>query len=196
MQPEGGYRMNRIRILLVAVLVLGVSSLVFSQEPDDKEPKAPPKQETPHDVAPPRAQKDQEEKTQKPGNQEVQKPDSKKQDKDNAKANRDEKDMNNGGRAQTANAGPAGKGARIPDAKFKSSFGQQHRFVVNRVITQRTVVVGQTQFVYSGYTFVFMDPWPAGWAYTDDCYIDYINDEYVLVDVLHPGVYITLTVIS
>lgn len=185
--------MNRIRILFVAALVLGVSSLVFSQEPDDKEPKAQPKQETPHDVAPPRAQ---EEKTQKPENQEVQKPDSKKQDKDNEKANRGEKDMNHGDRAQSANARPAGKGARIPDAKFRSSFGQQHRFVVNRVVTERTVVAGQTQFVYSGYTFVFMDPWPAGWAYTDDCYIDYINDEYVLVDVLHPGVYITLTVIS
>jgi type IV secretory pathway VirB10-like protein len=187
--------MNRSRILLVAVLVLGVSSLVFSQD-QDKEPKAPQQQETPHDVAPPRAD---ETKNPKPEKQDVQKPEKQKQTKDD-KANREQKDMNkdmnNGEGAQTANARPAGKSAHIPEAKFKSNFGQQHRFTVNRVVTQRTVVAGQTQFVYSGYTFVIMNPWPAGWAYTDDCYIDYMNDEYVLVDVLHPGIYIALLVVS
>jgi hypothetical protein len=184
--------MNRSRILLVAVLVLGVSSLVFSQD-QDKEPKAPPQQEAPRDVAPPRSD---EAKTPKPEKQEVQKPENQKPDKDNGKANREEKDMNNGDRTQNAKARPVGKSAHIPDAKFKSNFGQQHKFAATRVITQRTIVAGQTQFVYSGYTFMIMDPWPAEWAYSDDCYIDYMNDEYVLVDVLHPGIYITLFVVS
>jgi hypothetical protein len=182
--------MNRSRILLVAVLVLGVSSLVFSQD-QDKEPKAP-QQETPHDVAPPRAD---DTKNPKPEKQEVQKPEKQKQTKDD-KANREQKDMSNGDGAQAANARPAGKSAHIPDAKFKSNFGQQHKFTVNQVVTERTVVAGQTQFVYSGYTFVIMDPWPTEWAYTDSCYIDYTNDEYVLVDLLHPGIFITLFVVS
>lgn len=183
--------MNRSRILLVAVLVLGLSSLVFSQD-QDKEPKAPPQSETPHDVAPPRAQ---EEKSPKPEKQEVQKPEKQKQTKDD-KANREQKDMSNGDGARAANARPAGKGAHIPEPKFKTSFGQQHKFAVNQVVTQRTIVAGQTQFVYSGYTFIIDDPWPAEWAFTDDCYIDYINDEYVLVDVLHPGIYVTLLVVG
>jgi hypothetical protein len=182
----------RSRIVLVAVLVLGVSSLVFSQD-QDKEPKAPPPQQTPHNVAPPSAD---EAHSSKPEKQDEQKPEKQKPPKENTKSNREEKDMSNGDGAQTANARPSGKSAHIPDAKFKSNFGQQHKFTVNRVVTQRTVVAGQTQFVYSGYTFVIMDPWPAGWAYTDDCYIDYMNDEYVLVDLLHPGIYITLFVVS
>jgi hypothetical protein len=179
--------MSRIRILLAAVLVLGVSSMIFSQEPE-KEPKAPPQAE-PHDVAPPRAQ---EPKAPKPEKQQMQKPEEQKARKDDAKSARDERNDN----AQTAHAVPSGKSAHIPDSKFKSSFGRQHSFAVNRVVTQTTVVAGQTQFVYSGYTFVIMDPWPAEWAFTDDCYIDYMNDEYVLVDVVHPGVYIALFVVS
>jgi hypothetical protein len=179
--------MNRIRMLLVAVLVLGVSSVVFSQEPE-KEPKAPPSSEAPRDVAPPRPE---EPKAAKPDKQQMQKPDEQKPRKDDAKSSRDEKND----RTQTAHAGTSGKSAHIPEPKFKASFGRQHTFAVNRVVTQRTVIAGQTQFVYSGYTFVFVDPWPADWAFTDDCYIDYIDGEYVLVDVLHPGVYLALNVI-
>lgn len=175
--------MIRIRMLFAAVLVLAVSSLVFSQEPD-KEPKAPPQAE-PHDAAPSRAQ---EQKPPKPEKQQMQKPEEQKPRNDDAKSTRDERNDH----AQTARAGHS---AHIPDARFKASFGRQHTFSVNRVVTQRTIVPGQTQFVYSGYTFVFVDPWPAEWAFTDDCYIDYVNEEYALVDPLHPGVFLTLNVI-
>jgi hypothetical protein len=40
-----------------------------------------------------------------------------------------------------------------------------------------------------------VDAWPAGWAYTDDCYIDYIDGEYFLFDLLHPGVRIAVFVV-
>ena len=66
----------------------------------------------------------------------------------------------------------------IPDPKFKANFGRQHSFKVNRVINQTTVVAGQTQFIYGGYTFVILDPWPAEWLFTDDVYIDYVDDDY------------------
>ncbi|MGA7907303.1 MAG: hypothetical protein WCA16_07845 [Candidatus Sulfotelmatobacter sp.] len=76
------------------------------------------------------------------------------------------------------------KSARIPDDKFRSNFGRSHSFTVNKVV----VVEGQPRFQYSGYTFVLVDAWPVDWAYTDDCYIDYIDGEYFLFDLFHPGV--------
>lgn len=83
-----------------------------------------------------------------------------------------------------------GKPARIPEERFRASYGRQHVFHVNRV----TVIEGTPRFVYGGYTFVLVEPWPAGWSYTDDCYIDDVDGEYFLFDLLHPGVRIAITV--
>jgi len=86
----------------------------------------------------------------------------------------------------------AQRGQRIPDEKFHASFGRQHTFHV-----QKTVVVeGQPRFQYGGYWFVLSTPWPDGWAYSDDVYVDYIDGEYVLVDLLHPGMQLTIVVVE
>jgi hypothetical protein len=85
-------------------------------------------------------------------------------------------------------ARPAGKSVHIPDPQFRANFGRPHKFTANRVITTTTVIPNQTQFVYQGYTFIFVDPWPADWLFTDDCYVDYADDEYFLVDILHRGI--------
>ena len=85
---------------------------------------------------------------------------------------------------------PAGKSVRIPDDKFRASFGRQHTVVIRRPV----IVVGRPRFQYSGYWFEIVDPWPAEWAYTDDCYVDYVDGEYFLFNVLHPGVRIALFV--
>lgn len=85
---------------------------------------------------------------------------------------------------------PAGKGGHIPDDKFRAQFGNGHHFRAQGVI-----VAGQPQFQYGGYSFQLVDAWPADWAYTDDCYIDYIDGEYFLFDLMHPGVRIALIVI-
>ncbi len=50
-------------------------------------------------------------------------------------------------------------GRRIPDDKFRSSFGRQHTFRV-----QTTVVEGQPRFQYSGFWFSLANPWPVGWS--------------------------------
>jgi outer membrane biosynthesis protein TonB len=97
---------------------------------------------------------------------------------------------------QQGKARPAGKGAHIPDPQFKAHFGKQHTFAVTRVLTTTTIVPNQTQFVYVGYTFIFLDPWPAEWLFTDECYIDYVDDEYFLFDVFHPGIRIALFVVG
>ena len=80
---------------------------------------------------------------------------------------------------------------RIPDDKFHSHFGRQHTFAVNRV----TIVNGQSRFQYGGYWFTLVDVWPVGWAYTDTCYIDFIDGEYFLFDLLHPGAQIAIVVV-
>jgi hypothetical protein len=85
---------------------------------------------------------------------------------------------------------PAAKNARIPDDKFRAHFGRSHTFRAQTVIVQ-----GRPQFQYGGYSFTLVDPWPVGWAYSDDCYIDYIDGEYFLFDLLHPGVRIAVTVV-
>jgi hypothetical protein len=83
------------------------------------------------------------------------------------------------------------RGARIPDDKFRSHFGRQHKFAIH----QTTTVQGRPGFQYGGYSFIIVDAWPADWAYTDECYVDYIDGEYFLFDLLHPGVQVALTVV-
>lgn len=102
--------------------------------------------------------------------------------------NNHDRAMQNGG----DHAKPAAnqRGQRIPEDKFRANFGRQHTF---RVQTQ--VVQGQPRFQYGGYWFALANPWPGDWAYTDDCYVDYIDGEYVLIDLLHPGVEIPLVVV-
>lgn len=184
--------MKLIRIVVAAVLFLGVATFAYSQEPG-AEPKPPKQEEPPRDVAPsrqedpkaPKPEKQEEPKPQKPEKQE-----NPKMPNDSSKPAHAEK----GQQGEQGHARLAGKSAHIPDPKFKASFGRQHRFAVKQVITTTTVVPGQTQFVYSGYTFIILDPWPSVWLFSDDCYIDYVNDDYFLFDAFHPGFRIALFV--
>jgi hypothetical protein len=92
--------------------------------------------------------------------------------------------------ARPDNAHPAAEHGRIPDDRFRANFGREHSFHP----PHPEVVSGRPQFQYGGYSFVMVDAWPADWAYTDDCYIDYIDGEYFLFDLRHPGVRIALTI--
>jgi hypothetical protein len=91
---------------------------------------------------------------------------------------------------QAKNGRPAGKSGHIPDDKFRAHFGRSHRFTARTVIVQ-----GQPQFQYGGYSFQLVDAWPEGWAYTDECYIDYIDGEYFLFDLVHPGIQVAVFVV-
>jgi hypothetical protein len=37
------------------------------------------------------------------------------------------------------------------------------------VINRPVIVENRPRFQYRGYWFEIVDPWPVGWAYTDDC---------------------------
>lgn len=151
-----------------------------AQQEQPRHPKETPeaKPPTPSETEPPKAEKEPQKK--EPPKQE-------------------RKQQNQTGEQRSASkqpgyARPAGKSARIPDDQFKAHFGRPHTFAVKRVITTTTVVPNKTQFVYSGYTFIFLDPWPPEWLLTDDCFIDYVDDDYFLFDVLHPGIRVALLV--
>ena len=75
---------------------------------------------------------------------------------------------------------------RIPDDRFRSSFGREHHFRVEHVDNRR--------FHYGGYWFTFNEGWPVGWTYSDDFYIDFIDGQYYLIDLSHPGVQLLLVV--
>ena len=85
------------------------------------------------------------------------------------------------------------RGQRIPEEKFRASFGREHHFHVERA---RIITQSQPQFVYSGYTFELANPWPAEWSFDDDCYIEYVDDDYYLIDTFRPGIRILVFVIG
>jgi hypothetical protein len=164
-------KMLASRIVIVS-LVLGGGVVLYAQEPRDEPKRDEPKQE---ETRP--AEKENRDKDK------AAKPDEKPSKQEATKASQDEH-----GQMQRAGGHSSG---RIPDDKFRAHFGRQHTFAIH----QPRMVGGQPQFQYGGYSFTIVDAWPAGWAYTDDCYIDEINGEYFLFDLLHPGMQIALVVV-
>lgn len=97
---------------------------------------------------------------------------------------------------QKQNAQPAlrlsARGAnRIPDDRFRSNFGSGHRFRIG----SPTIVGGYSRFQYGGFWFGFVEPWPVGWYYTDDVYVDYGDGGYYLCDPYYPGVHVGISVV-
>jgi hypothetical protein len=80
---------------------------------------------------------------------------------------------------------------RIDDAHFRAHFGHDHHFAIKHV----TIVGGRPHFAYGGYNFEIVDAWPHGWAYTDNCYIDFVDGGYFLFNLRHPGLRIAVTVL-
>lgn len=171
----------------VLSMLMGIPALVWAQ--DDKPPRQEePKQEEPKAEPHPDArqqEKPQKQDEMKPPKQEEEKPPKHEDKQQHEQAQQPERPQYN--QARPAN----GKGGRIPDDQFRAHFGRSHTVVIR----QPVIVEGQPRFQYSGYWFAFSDPWPVGWAYTDDCYIDYIDGEYFLFDLAHPGVRIALFVV-
>ena len=197
----------KMRIASTVLLCLLFAAFAFASPRPQDEPKskeaspAMERQDKPEAKPETREQKPDEMKSEK-NEQEKQEnnKDAKEQEKENKDRDKQEqkeekksdknKEMGNMRDEDNGNARSAGKGGHIPDDKFRSSFGRSHTFHPSRP----TIVNNQPTFVYGGYSFIMVDPWPVGWAYSDDCYIDYVDGEYFLFDVLHPGVRIALFV--
>jgi hypothetical protein len=85
------------------------------------------------------------------------------------------------------------RGRRIPDDQFRSHFGREHHFHVQRT---QIVNVSQPVVVFGGFSFQLIDAWPADWSFDDDCYIDEVDGEYFLFDALHPGVRVAVFIVE
>jgi DNA mismatch repair ATPase MutL len=173
----------------MSALMAGTAAGSIRQQQDEQKPK-----ETP-ETKPKTEKQDKQAKKQKPANTQKQREDDKKQDRNIARQDQ-KQDRDLAKQDQKEDKGQQSKGGRIPDKDLKAHFGQEHKFSVRTVVTTTTIVPNQTQFVYSGYTFIFLDPWPAGWAMDDDCYIDYVDGGYFLFDIAHPGIQITLNIVG
>ncbi len=97
-------------------------------------------------------------------------------------------------RAVANNRGNHGNGnngnhyGRIPDNHYRAHFGHGHSF---RMIRPK-MVKGYNRFQYSGYWFGFNQPWPSGWSYNDNVYVEYVGGNYYLYNPRHSGIRITL----
>jgi hypothetical protein len=80
---------------------------------------------------------------------------------------------------------------RIPDDRFRSNFGRGHNFRMGEPV----LVSGYSRFQYDGFWFGFVQPWPAGWYYTDDVYIDYVDGGYYMYDPYYPGTRFSISVV-
>ena len=158
------------------ISLLGATALIYAQEQhEDAKPQE----------ARPEAQEERpahQDEAKSPKQDEVKPPREQKQDapKQAQRGEHPDQPAKNGQQA-----------GHIPDDKFRAHFGRQHTVVIH----QPTIVEGQPRFQYSGYWFTIVDAWPVGWAYTDDCYIDYIDGEYFLFDLRHPGVRVAIVVV-
>jgi hypothetical protein len=169
---------------LAFFLVFGV--FAYTQEPSDtkkpqqqeeRKPEAKSKQMKPEQEE---AKPSKEERPQAKQKEERPQREEQPQRQEEAKRPQAEHEQHT---AQARQGRQAGKGGHIPDDKFHASFGRQHTFVINRPV----IVDNQPRFQYGGYWFEIVDPWPEDWAYTDDCYVDYVDGDYFLFNSLHPG---------
>ena len=164
------------------------------QEPDKDKPKEEPKkQEEPRKAPKPAEKPKQEPARQQQENKDHAKPeaehkapppkpaqhqDNRAQEQQRAKQTEQHTDRNV--HQEHANV------RRVPEEKFRASFGREHHFHVERRDDRR--------FNYGGYWFVYNQPWPGDWDYNDDVYIDYIDGEYYLIDPRHEGVRLMVVV--
>jgi len=182
----------------VLSLLLGISTVHAQEEkprPEESRPEpnrqeeAKPAQQN-NEMKPEQNKAPKEEKPPKEEKKEQQKEQKEESKASHQEAQPSDRGHEHGQDAGTARNAPARNGRHIPDDQFRQRFGRQHTLVINRPV----IIEGQPRFQYSGYWFVIADPWPAEWAYTDDCYIDYVDGDYFLFDLLHPGLRVALFV--
>jgi hypothetical protein len=199
--------MKLTKVLSVSTLslFLGASALMYAQEEkpkDESRPEATKDEKTKDEKARPAPDKGAMGKPQENRDQTGKMPeqtedkttrgdDRAAHQQDNSTQMQHGAQGNNAGQSTAQAHGGNRGGGRIPDDKFRSSFGRQHAFVVSRP----TVVGGQPQFVYGGYTFNMINAWPGDWSYSDQVYVDYVDGQYFLYDLAHPGVTVAIVVV-
>jgi hypothetical protein len=182
--------MKLVGVLSTAVLslALGLAVPAFAQDHEQDEEKAKPAQDEkkvqPEKPAKPAEKSAQDDKSAKPEENAQQEEKNTKPEEKNAQ--QDEKNTKPAEKnAQQEHA--AGNGDRIPAARYKASFGQQHTFRVSQGDYRNH------RFQYGGYSFGFVDAWPSNWLYTQNVYVVEIDGVYYLCNPTYPGVNVALS---
>jgi hypothetical protein len=169
----------------VLAVLLGISAPVFAQDEHPQEEKrAAPDEKADH----PEKQEDKQvdKDKEKENKQQIEK------EKDNKQAVQENRQDEKSAHTEQQGERREGKeGGRIPEDRFRASFGRQHTFQIGHPV----IVAGTPRFQYGGYWFVIVQPWPVGWAYTDVVYVDYVDGGYYLLSPVHPGIQISINVV-
>jgi hypothetical protein len=202
--------MQRFGVLSTAAMLLlfgNTASAYARQEqheqeskPENKPEAKPVKQEAAKPEKQQEAQptKPVKQEQTKPAKQEAAKPEKQQQAKAQpaqAKSNNQQHAQRTPAEEQRQRAVPALRlsargNARIPDDRFRANFGREHVFV----ISQPEMVGGYSRFQYGGFWFGFVQPWPVGWYYTDDVYVDYVDGGYYLYNPNYPDARVSISV--
>jgi hypothetical protein len=169
-------------------LLLAVAAPGWAQEQHEQEQKGKPAQAEEKKVQPEKSVKQE----QKPAAKEEKtaKPVEKTASPVEKSAKPEEKNaQQHAVQAQPALQQQKAAGKRIPDDRYKASFGQQHRFRVSQSDGRNR------HFQYGGYSFGFAEPWPTNWLYTQDVYVIEIDGVYYLCNAMYPGVNIELSIV-
>jgi hypothetical protein len=78
---------------------------------------------------------------------------------------------------------------RISNDHYAARFGRGHSFHVRRGD------YAHRRFRYGGYDFGFVEPWPIGWGYSDDVYVEYDDGGYYMYNRVHPGMRISIDIL-
>jgi hypothetical protein len=206
--------MKRIGVLGTAalLLLLGSSASAYARQeqheqeakPENKPEAKPAKQEEAKPVKQEAAKPEKQQEGQ-PAKQEASKPVKQEQTKP-AKQEAAQPAKQQQAKAQHAQRTPAEEqrqravpalrlsvrgSARIPDDRFRANFGHEHVFVINAPVMEG----GYSRFQYGGFWFGFVQPWPVGWYYTDDVYVDYIDGGYYLYNPYYPEARVSISVV-
>jgi hypothetical protein len=190
--------MKAIGIVSTAALslVLGIAAPLYAQEPqheeqkDKQEEKAKPAKteekakpaQTEEKHAQPEEKKAQQEKPAQHEEKQAQQEKANQHEEQQANKGNEQKEEHHEQQAQHEGRG------RITEAHFHSNFGHEHVFVINHPV----IVEGSPRFQYGGYWFGYGQPWPVGWYYTDNVYVDYVDGGYFLYNPVHPGIRLSI----
>jgi hypothetical protein len=190
--PEGLFmKLNTLIGSALLLMAFGIAMPAYAQETHDQDHATKPEEGKPEDrpkqqTEPAKTPNDQPRPAEKEANA------PKEQPKNTQPARQAQQDDKNREKTQqdAARKQPAQQHGRIPDEKFKASFGREHTFHVGHPV----IVGGRPRFQYGGYSFFISQSWPGGWGYDDDVYIIDVNGVYYLVNNYHPGVQVELVI--
>jgi hypothetical protein len=176
-----------VAVVLSAAWLVGMNVPANAQEQQQQEHQQKQDKKQQNKQRPQKAQKKEKKQTKGQMQARQQKGQNKQQQQH---AQRQDQNKQQRSRAVANNRGNNGNHyGRISDASYRAHFGNDHSFRMNRP----RMVGGYNRFQYSGYSFGFNQPWPVGWSYNDNVYVEYVGGGYYLCNPRYPGVQITLS---